>query len=783
MNNRSWPIRSKIIALAAVPLSALLVLWIFATMLTAGPAISLFNAQTLLNDVNKPGETLVAELQRERRLSLVYLAGRRDVPSLREQRVRTDRAIAEFRRRATGADLRDAAGDLLETRINQTLTALEILPSGRGFIDRREVDRSGALGLYSNIVESTYRTFSAIATQPDDDISRDARTLIALGRARETLGQTDAIVAGVVAAGRFAEGEHSQLVQIIGTQQYLYAAAVADLAEAERARYQKLTEGAQFVRLAAMQQQLVSQGRTGARAPIDGDSWQRSYDEVQRQLRDFELEAAEDLARRSTPVAAWIVVRLAVAALLGLAALAGSLYLALRVGRSLIDRMTRLRATALQTANERLPSVVNRLRRGEEVDVAAETPALDFGDDELGQVGHAFGQVHRAAVQSAVDEAAVRSGLREVFLNMARRSQTLLHRQLALLDRMERRTTDPDELENLFRVDHLATRMRRHAEDLVILAGAAAGRGWRHPVPMVDVIRGAISEVEDYTRVDIQNVQSGAVVGRAVGDVIHLLAELIENATSFSPPHTRVQVSGQTVGRGYAVEVEDRGLGMSREAIEETNRRLVDPPDFDPASSSRLGLFVVAQLGARTGVKVQLRPSAYGGITAVALLPADLVVDGFGALALPPGEPVSTPAAPPAGLAPRHMAPSVDDDSVSTRPIALPPVVVGQVQLPAEVPAPRRPADDQAAPVGEDGLPQRVRRPRSASATMPLAGDGVATGDTEPVARTPDQVRAVMSALQSGTARGRRDATGGMDPPVGALPPNNDGSDAGGESR
>ncbi|HEX2772959.1 MAG TPA: nitrate- and nitrite sensing domain-containing protein, partial [Micromonosporaceae bacterium] len=735
------------------------------------------------DEVGRPGETLVAELQRERRLSLVYLAGRGDVPALREQRVRTDRTVAEFRRRATGTDLRNAAGDLLETRINQTLTALEILPSGRGFIDRREVDRSGALGLYSNIVESTYRTFSAIATQPDEDISRDARTLIALGRARETLGQTDAIVAGVVAAGRFADGEHSQLVQIIGTQQYLYAAAVAELGEAERAEYQKLTEGSQFVRLTAMQQQLASKGRTGAPAPVDGDAWQRSYDEVQRQLRDFELDAADDLTRRTTPVAVWIVVRLAVAALLGLAAVAGSLYLALRVGRSLIDRMTRLRATALRTANEGLPSVVNRLRRGEEVDVAAETPALDFGDDELGQVGHAFGQVHRAAVRSAVDEAAVRSGLREAFLNMARRSQTLLQRQLALLDRMERRTTDPDELEDLFRVDHLATRMRRHAEDLVILAGAAAGRGWRNPVPMVDVIRGAISEVEDYTRVDIQAVQSGAVVGRAVGDVIHLLAELIENATSFSPPHTRVHVSGQMVGRGYAIEVEDRGLGMSPEAIEETNRRLADPPDFDPASSSRLGLFVVAQLGARTDVKVQLRPSAYGGVTAIALLPADLVVDGSGALALPPGEPMSMPAAPPAGSSPRHMARSVDDDSVITRPIAPPPVVVGQVQSLADVPAPRRPADDRAVPpIGEDGLPQRVRRPRSAPTTVPLDGAGVVAGDTVPVARTPDQIRAVMSALQSGTARGRRDATGETGTAVGAPPPARDGSDPGGES-
>jgi hypothetical protein len=191
----------------------------------------------------------------------------------------------------------------------------------------------------------------------------------------------------------------------------------------------------------------------------------------------------------------------------------------------------------------------------------------------------------------------------------------------------------------------MTTRMRRHAEDLVVLAGAAPGRGWRVPVPMIDVIRGAVSEVEDYPRVNVSSVETAAVLGRAVADVIHLLAELIENATSFSPPHTRVHVSGQVVPNGYAVEVEDRGLGMTGEAIEEANRRLADPPVFDPANSARLGLFVVAQLGARHGVRVRLRSSPYGGVTAVALIPTELVVAGTGVLALPgPPEPDSDPA-------------------------------------------------------------------------------------------------------------------------------------------
>jgi signal transduction histidine kinase len=330
-----------------------------------------------------------------------------------------------------------------------------------------------------------------------------------------------------------------------------------------------------------------------------------------------------------------------VAGIVGLAALIISIIVSVKVGRSIVARLARLRGEALEMADERLPTVVRRLQRGESVDVDVETPPLEYGSDEIGQLGHAFNEVQRTAVQSAVEEANVRRGINEVFLNIARRSQTLLHRQLALLDRMERRETKPDELEDLYRVDHLATRMRRHAEDLVILAGAAPGRGWRNPVPIIDVVRGAISEVEEYKRVDIRSIDASAVLGRAVGDVIHLLAELLENAASFSPPTTRVVVGGQVLPNGYAIEIEDRGLGMSPEAIEEANRKLVEPPDFDPANSARLGLFVVAQLANRHGIRISLRSSAFGGVSAIVLIPGDLITAVSDPAALPSGAAVA----------------------------------------------------------------------------------------------------------------------------------------------
>src|SRR5690606_44075 len=238
----------------------------------------------------------------------------------------------------------------------------------------------------------------------------------------------------------------------------------------------------------------------------------------------------------------------------------------------------------------------------------------------------AFTSVQLTAIESAVQEAALRQGVNKVFLNLARRSQSLLQRQLGMLDTLEREVTDHEILEKLFGIDHLTTRMRRHAEGLIILSGAAPGRGWRDPVGLFDVTRAAVEEVEDYLRVDVSVPHGPALVGSAVTDIIHLLAELIENAAIFSPPHTRVQVRGAMVARGFALGIEDRGLGIAPEEVVRLNALLASAPEFDLADSDRLGLFVVAHLARRHNVRVSLRPSPYGGTSAIVLLPQDLVV-------------------------------------------------------------------------------------------------------------------------------------------------------------
>ena len=335
--------------------------------------------------------------------------------------------------------------------------------------------------------------------------------------------------------------------------------------------------------------------------------------------------------------AAWV--RVAAVSVVGLLGLLLTITVTILVARSIIRRLGGLERNALQLAEVQLPDVVGRLRRGENVDVNAEAPPLRVGRDEIGRVGQAFDLVRQTAIRAAVEEARLRQGLNDVFRSLARRSQSLLHRQLTLLDQMERRASDPEALDDLFRLDHLTTRMRRHAEGLVILAGAPPGRGWSSPVRMVDVMRGAIAEVEDYARVSVATRSQAALTGSAVADVIHLLAELIENATTLSPPYTSVRVSGDTVANGFAIEVEDRGLGIGPTRLAELNDRLANPPEFNPSDSEQLGLFVVSQLAKRHGIRVTLKASPYGGTAAIVLIPRHLVVTEEAFRSGLPGEP------------------------------------------------------------------------------------------------------------------------------------------------
>ncbi len=293
------------------------------------------------------------------------------------------------------------------------------------------------------------------------------------------------------------------------------------------------------------------------------------------------------------------------------------------VARSLIRPLRKLRTDALDVAGHRLPEMVRRLSQSEGADESYEIEPIGVtSTDEIGEVARAFDQVHREAVRLAADEAMLRGNLNAMFINLSRRSQSLIERQLSLIDSLEQSEQDSGRLSSLFRLDHLATRMRRNSENLLVLAGHEVTRRWSQPVPLVDVLRAAISEIEQYERV-VLNVQPGiVVVGQAVNNAVHLVAEIVENATTFSPEDTQVYVSGQPLSSGgVLLDITDNGVGISDQEMSHANWRLDNPPVVDVAVSRRMGLFVVGRLAARHGIRVRLRHAQVGGLTALIWLP------------------------------------------------------------------------------------------------------------------------------------------------------------------
>ncbi len=297
------------------------------------------------------------------------------------------------------------------------------------------------------------------------------------------------------------------------------------------------------------------------------------------------------------------------------------------VGRSMVRPLRRLRSGALEVAGVRLPETVRRMSDSDGAGVPLEVEPIDVdSSDEIGEVARAFDQVHREALRLAANEAALRGNVNAMFVNLSRRSQSLVERQIRLIDDLEQGEQDSDRLSSLFQMDHLATRMRRNSENLLVLAGHDASRRWNQPVALVDVLRAAVSEIEQYERVTL-NVQPGiAVRGHAVNDVVHLLAELAENATSFSSAETPVVVAGHLLSSGgVLLDITDQGVGMGAEEMAHANWRLDNPPVVDVAVSRRMGLFVVARLAARHGIRVRLRPATGGGLTALVWLPDEVV--------------------------------------------------------------------------------------------------------------------------------------------------------------
>ncbi|WP_326615119.1 nitrate- and nitrite sensing domain-containing protein [Streptomyces anulatus] len=630
MRFRGKSIRRKIVALLLVPLVSLTGLWVFATYITGRQADELMSAGSIVEKVGHPLEDAVRAVQAERRQTLVFLADPRAsdaLPVLMGQRATTDRIVGEVRENAREQDVREALTASDAGRLDAILSAVDGLDALRESVEKRTISRAKALDFYNGLVDPSYRFLNGLHTLENVSMDKQMRALVGVSRAREILSREDALIASGLIAGRFTTSELRQISGLVAQRELLYEVSLENLPTAERRRVEQFWGSPDTEPLRTAEDALIAAGPTKRPGAVDADRWEESAVPVLDRLAGDATEMGNRFQDRAEPAAYRVLAQAGIAGVLGFLALIISVFVSVRIGRELVRDLSRLRKDAHEVSGVRLPSVMRRLAAGEQVDVETEAPHLSYEPDEIGQVGQALNTLQRAAVEAAVKQADMRRGVSEVFVNLARRNQVLLHRQLTLLDAMERRTENGDELADLFRLDHLTTRMRRHAEGLVILSGAAPSRQWRKPIQLMDVVRAAVAEVEDYERIEVRRLARIGVGGPAVADLTHLIAELLENATVFSPPHTAVQVHGERVSNGFTLEIHDRGLGMAPEILLDANLRLAETPDFELSDTDRLGLFVVSRLAQRQNVRVSLQKSPYGGTTAVVFIPAALLTD------------------------------------------------------------------------------------------------------------------------------------------------------------
>jgi signal transduction histidine kinase len=632
---RNWRVRWRLAALIAVPLLTAVVL---GALTIAGDVSNWQTAGRVqrLAQFNSAVVKYIQALEDERDYSVASTANRAGFSArLKAARRVTDGAAAEVAALADGITLAGGYQLVAVQAVNAVQVGVETLPFIREAVADPLFPAAAILQVYTVNVIQPANTFTGVVGNETTnvDFRRDVTALGALLQVQDAKSVQRALLLRAV-----SWPQPSLSPDDLASLQQAQRQEVVDLANfnasvglAEQQNYINTVTGPP-VDSAAQQESLAlalltgnlphrltpQQGHILAAANVNNDM-SFTVDKV-RQVSDELTGNISTLADTSRTNASTdlLVTSLVTLLLLLLVALVSMI-----VARSLIRPLRKLRADALDVAGHRLPEMVLRLSQSEGADEGVDIEPIGVtSTDEIGEVARAFDQVHREAVRLAADEAILRGNLNAMFINLSRRSQSLIERQLSLIDSLEQSEQDPGRLSSLFRLDHLATRMRRNSENLLVLAGHEVTRRWSQPVPLVDVLRAAISEIEQYERV-VLNVQPGiVVVGQAVNDVVHLVAEIVENATTFSPEDAQVYVSGQPLSSGgVLLDITDSGVGISDEEMSHANWRLDNPPVVDVAVSRRMGLFVVGRLAARHGVRVRLRHAQAGGLTALIWLP------------------------------------------------------------------------------------------------------------------------------------------------------------------
>ncbi|MEU9290366.1 nitrate- and nitrite sensing domain-containing protein [Streptomyces sp. NPDC048275] len=623
--------RTTLLILALVPTIALATLWAMNSAQLYGNWKSVHDRNNAGKQLGQPIVTVFYQLQAERQLSAAALADpKAGLSNLAKQRELTDRSVQAFEA------LSDSVPAGLTKSFQRVGRSLERLPEYRDAVDKRDATQEQTFDSYTGVIASDMQLFEDFTSVGIGEVTVLTRPVLDAQWGQEMLSRESAIFTAGTASGRFTSAQRLQLAEVIGSQQHIYEDKVVPRLPGKYAKtYQGVLSGTAWKQKTGIEQtalnaeSLGGDGRTPVSAQL-GKEWQQSYGAITPQLLQASGAYSGYLVSATEDELSAMMTDLVVNSAVGAAAVLLVFLISMRLTGVLRQRISGLRSAALELQT-RLPDMVERLRQGETVDTDAELPEIRYGNDELGMLGQALNQARGSALETAVRQVEQYRGFERLLQRIARRTQLLIGMQMKRLGEMQRQHEDPEVLEGLFDVDHLAARLRRYEENLVILGGGQPQRRWRKPVLLLDVLRSAQGEVQDYRRIRIDTEDEIWLSERAVGPMVHVLAELMENAVSFSKPPTPVEVSASRVGRGVAVEIEDRGMGMDPEQYAEANRLMADPPRMDVmsrADDARLGLYVVARLSANLGLNVELRPSSFGGTRVVVLVPAELISDG-----------------------------------------------------------------------------------------------------------------------------------------------------------
>ncbi|MFG2310987.1 nitrate- and nitrite sensing domain-containing protein [Streptomyces sp. NPDC048566] len=638
---RNWRISTRLVSLLALPVVAATSLGALRINESMDNIQQLDNMK-LLTEMTKQATELAAALQKERDQSAGPLAhGATDSDyTVKGARDATDIAKKHFLEGTQDIDDATAKGQLSGVRDSLVGIASELIKLN-SIRDTAYNDPKNSM----QTVEAYHRLVSQLLALSQDmaeatsnpEMIQRTRALTAFSTAKEYASVQRAVIAAALPEQPKTYGtlsENDQLYALSAQEsedsemnsfKTIYGAGNADLLKPIESGTPIIQQADQYARrVLSGKDGLKTQNKRSYKDWVDDDSTKiDKMSTIETTLLGQMEQKARQLRNESESEAI-------ISGALILLVLGVSLVGAFVVARSMIRSLRRLQDTATRVAQDRLPELVKQLSESDPQDVDTSVESVGVHSrDEIGQVAAAFDDVHREAVRLAAEQALLRGNVNAMFTNLSRRSQGLIQRQLSLISELESREADPDQLSSLFKLDHLATRMRRNGENLLVLAGEEPGRRWTRPVPLVDVLRAAASEVEQYERIELASVPTTEVAGRVVNDLVHLLAELLENATSFSSPQTKVKVTGHALPDGRVlIEIHDTGIGLSPEDLAAINERLASPPTVDVSVSRRMGLFVVGRLSQRHGIRIQLRPSDSGGTTALVMLPVDVAQGG-----------------------------------------------------------------------------------------------------------------------------------------------------------